>query len=62
VEDKQSRFVDAVARAIEEQIVPKLFTPVEQAEMNLPWHRKSDHYYAMPVITTEPEYGAHLGV
>lgn len=55
-------FIEAVNKAIEEQIVPKLFTAKELADMKLPHHETSDHYTFSNGITSDPAFAPFYNV
>lgn len=54
--------MEAVNKAIEEQVVPKLFSREQRAEMTVPYHTASDHYNFAPLMTADMEFAATGGL
>jgi hypothetical protein len=46
-------FIQAVNQAIEEQIIPRIFSAAQLAAMQLPYHEKKDHYSFTTAPTAE---------
>ena len=46
----------AIDKALEHQIIPKLFTPEQLAEMDKPYYGRHNLYYAANLMTSEAEF------
>jgi hypothetical protein len=55
------KFLEAASAAIEQQIIPALFTPAQIAEMHQPFHHKWDYYSLSHMVTAEKEFAAFGG-
>lgn len=58
----QEYVMEAVNRAILEQVVPKLFTQKQRNEWEAPYHEKSDHFNFAPLMTADMEFAALGGL
>lgn len=55
------KFLEASRIATEQQIIPKLFTPAQLAEMQQPFHQTWDYYGFVPLMTAEKAFAAYDG-